>query len=343
MKLSEMRDLLAKRGIQLTKSLGQNFLHDAHQLERIVAAGELTQADKVLEIGPGLGPLTELLLKQAGEVLAIEMDHRLVEFLAERFGLVSKEGAPEVVPGVRGGGAQDAANPPPAESPQGGGEAKGLGAMEAAKASALSPGETMDSSSSHPDNFYLIHDDALAFLKREPRDWSDWKLVANLPYSVASPVLVELAAGRRAPKMLVVTLQLEVAQRLMAPTDDDHYGILTLLVQLDFVPRGWFKIPPGCFFPAPEVDSACVCLVRRATPLLPEELRAAFRKIVKKSFSQRRKMMLKLLKQDWPGETLEAAFAELGISKMERAEKLSLEQFVALTKKMAGPVAPPAA
>ncbi len=276
MKLTEMRDLLAKRDIQLTKSLGQNFLHDANQLERIAAAAELTATDKVLEIGPGLGPLTELLLKKSGQVLAIEMDGRLVEVLCERF------------------------------------------AAELAASSAP--------------QLELHHDDALKFLQREPRDWRDWKLVANLPYSVASPILVELAAGVRAPKMIVVTLQLEVAQRLIAPTDDDHYGILTLLVQLDFQPRGWFKIPPGCFFPSPEVDSACVCLVRRATPLLAEEQREMFRRIVKKAFSQRRKMMLKLLKQEWPKEILEAAFAELQISPMERAEKLSLEQFVALTK-----------
>ena len=298
MKLNEMRELLAKRDIQLTKSLGQNFLHDAHQLERIVAAGEVTRADKILEIGPGLGPLTELLVAKAGEVLAIEMDHRLVEFLAERFGLVSKEGAPELSSGT-------------------------------------SEIKNQSDDSSQPNNFFLIHDDALAYLKREPRDWRDWKLIANLPYSVASPILVELAAGERAPKIIVATLQLEVVQRLVAPTDDDHYGILTLLVQLDFEPRGFFKIPPGCFFPAPEVDSGCVTLVRRGTPLLPENLRAPFRKIVKKAFSQRRKMMLKLLKQDWPKEKLEAAFAALQISPLERAEKLSLAGFVALTKLLA--------
>jgi protein-L-isoaspartate O-methyltransferase len=80
-----MRDVLDRRGIQLTKSLGQNFLHDQNQLRRIVEAAELTKDDKVLEIGPGLGPLTELLLEKAGEVLAIEMDGRLVEFLQERF------------------------------------------------------------------------------------------------------------------------------------------------------------------------------------------------------------------------------------------------------------------
>ena len=85
MKLSEMRELLAAHGIQLTKSLGQNFLHDANQVRRIVEAAELTKADKVLEVGPGLGPLTEMLVERAGEVLAIEKDARLVEVLLGRF------------------------------------------------------------------------------------------------------------------------------------------------------------------------------------------------------------------------------------------------------------------
>jgi len=275
-----MRDLLARRDIQLTKSLGQNFLHDAHQLERIVAAANLTNADKVLEIGPGLGPLTALLLQKAGEVLAIEKDGRLVPILQERFSNSELE--------IRNS------------------------------------------------KFELLHDDALDYLKREPRDWRDWKLVANLPYSVASPILVELAAGVCAPKMLVATLQLEVAKRLLAQPDTDDYGVLTLLVQIDFEPRGLFKIPPGCFFPAPDVDSACVSLVRRAQPLLSEDQRKIFYRLVKKSFSQRRKMMLKLLKQEWPKEKLEAAFAALNISPQERAEKLSLEQFVALTQKLSG-------
>ena len=267
MKLSEMREILSAHDIQLTKSLGQNFLHDTHQLQRIADAAELTKADKVLEIGPGLGPLTELLISRAGEVLAIEMDRRLVAVLRERF-------------------------------PQ----------------------------------LNLLHDDALDFIRREPRDWSDWKLVANLPYSVASPILVELAQCQRRPKLMTVTLQLEVAQRLMSKADDDDYGVLTLLVQLDYEPRGWFKISADCFFPSPNVDSACVTLVRREKPLLPDEHRAAFVKIVKRAFSQRRKMMMKLLKAEWPAEKLANAFAELNISPQERAEKLSVEQFVELTR-----------
>jgi 16S rRNA (adenine1518-N6/adenine1519-N6)-dimethyltransferase len=272
-----MRELLATRGIQLTKSLGQNFLHDGNQLRRIVDAAELSKMDNVLEIGPGLGPLTELLLEKAGSVLAIEKDARLVGFLRERFNPQSAIRDPQLT---------------------------------------------------------LLHADALEFLKQVPRDWSDWKLVANLPYSVASPILVELACGPRAPKKMVATLQLEVARRLMAKSGDKDYGVLTLLVQLDFEPRDSFKIPKGCFFPEPDVDSACVVLDRRAQPLLPEDCRSDFVKIVKRAFSQRRKMMLKLLRDDWPSEKLEQAFTKLNIQPQERAEKLSLEQFVHLTGKL---------
>ena len=264
MKLSEMRELLATRGIHLTKSLGQNFLHDGNHLRRIVKAAELKKTDPILEIGPGLGPLTELLLENAGEVLAIEKDARLVEFLREQFPSVSEGRVPRVP------------NSPTAKD-------QGLAKLA-------------------PPKFTLLHADALEFLKREPRDWRDWKLVANLPYSVASPILVELAQSPQRPERMVATLQLEVARRLMAKAGDDDYGVLTLLVQLDYEPREWFKIPAGCFFPAPDVDSACVVLIRRAQPLLPENQHATFVKIVKRAFSQRRKMMLKLLREDWPAD-----------------------------------------
>src|SRR5437899_5021363 len=152
MKLSEMRKVLADEGIQLTKSLGQNFLHDQNQLRRIVGGADLKPTDRVLEIGPGLGPLTALLLEAVGEVLAIEKDARLVRLLEHRFrcGLESN------------------------------------GSAEPRQAGA-SPGR--------PSVLRLVHDDALLYLRREPRNWRDWKLVANLPYSVASPLLVELAQG----------------------------------------------------------------------------------------------------------------------------------------------------
>jgi len=297
MKLSEMRELLAREDIQLTKSLGQNFLHDGNQLRRIIEAAELSQSDKVLEIGPGLGPLTELLLKNAGEVLAIEKDGRLVEVLSKRF-----DARPEVPRSRRREVAERSQNEASAKTETGGTPV-----------------------------LQLIHDDALEFLKHQPRDWRDWKLVANLPYSVASPILVELAQGERSPQRMVATLQLEVARRLMARAGDDDYGLLTLLVQLDFEPRDWFKIPAGCFFPQPDVDSACVILERRTKPFLPESRRTDFHAIVKRAFSQRRKMMLKLLKADWPEAALAKAFEAAGLSPQTRAESVSVEQFATLT------------
>ena len=273
MKLSEIRSLLAQRNIRLTKSLGQNFLHDGNQLRRIVDAAELKPTDKVLEVGPGLGPLTELLVAGAGEVMAVEIDPRLAAFLKQQF------------------------------------------------ASAK--------------NLALVQDDALKWLVRERRNWSEWKLVANLPYSVASPIVVELAQSEHCPCAMVVTLQLEVAKRLAAKAGDADYGVLSLLVQLNYEPRDYFKIPADCFFPAPDVDSACVTLVRRGIPLLPKESHATFAKIVKRAFSQRRKMMLKLLKQDWPEEKLVCALEELGLSPQVRAEAVTLEQFARLTEKVA--------
>src|SRR5437016_12274728 len=86
MNLSEMKQVLAERDLRLTRSLGQNFLHDGNQLRRIVAAAELTGADRVLEIGPGLGPLTGLLGAQAGEGVAREKDRRRSEMLQQRCG-----------------------------------------------------------------------------------------------------------------------------------------------------------------------------------------------------------------------------------------------------------------
>jgi 16S rRNA (adenine1518-N6/adenine1519-N6)-dimethyltransferase len=270
MKLSEMREVLRERNIQLTKSLGQNFLHDQNQLRRIAAAAELSSTDRVLEIGPGLGPLTELLLENAERVLAIEKDARLVEVLGERFA----------------------------------GEKK----------------------------IELVHADALGIVSDHHRNWRNWKLVANLPYSVSSPILVELAQNPQRPERMVATLQLEVARRLMATVADEDYGVLTLLLQLRYVPKEWFKIPRGCFFPEPDVDSACVVLLRREPALLREEQHDVFERIVKLAFSQRRKVMAKLLKQDWPAERLATALNTLQLRVDVRGEKLSLEQFVALTK-----------
>lgn len=279
MKLSEMRTLLAKRGIQLTKSLGQNFLHDANQLSRIVTEARLVPGDQVLEIGPGLGPLTHRLLDCAGHVLAIEKDQRLYDYLAASHG-------------------------------------------DAIQAGRLD----------------LRHADALDYLRDHPgQDWRMWKMISNLPYSVASPILVELAQSASTPKSMTATLQLEVAQRLIAEPGRPGYGLLTLLVQYAYEPRGFFRIPASCFFPEPDVDSACITLARRPAPLLADGEKKVFVQLAKAGFSQRRKMLLKNLKSRWPVERLQAAFDQAGVEATARAETLGLEQFAALARAMSQP------
>lgn len=265
--LREMRRLLDRQDIRLTKSLGQNFLHDAGLLRKIADAAELTQEDQVLEVGPGLGPLTELLLERAGKVLAMEMDQRLVAVLRERFP-----------------------------------EHSGL---------------------------ELLEGDALVHLKRQPRDWSKCKLVSNLPYSVGSPILAELGSPERetGPMSMVVTLQEEVVQRIIAKPGTKAYGVLTLLLAPRYEATRLFGLPPEAFFPPPDIDSACLRLSRRAEPVIPTALARTYLMIVRLGFSQRRKKFGKLLKAGFPQECIVEAFEKLGLEENIRAEALPLETF----------------
>ena len=140
MTLTDIRDILSERDLKLSKSLGQNFLHDQNQVRRIVAAAEAGPGDKILEIGPGLGPLTEALLQQGCDVLAIEKDKRLFDFLQHKFAAAT--------------------------------------------------------------HLQLLRDDALDYVKTH-RSWGGWKLVSNLPYSVGSTILVELAQAENPPERMV--------------------------------------------------------------------------------------------------------------------------------------------
>ncbi len=274
MRLSEIQHWLTGREIRLTKSLGQNFLHDGNQLRRITRAAELRSGDRVLEVGPGLGALTTGLLAAGAQVLAIEKDRRLAECLRTRLAA--------------------------------------LGGWE------------------------LLEADAVDYLKRSERSWVGWKMVSNLPYSVGSPILVELGLNPKGPERMVATLQWEVIERLVARAGEDGYGLLTVLMGLNYAVEGWFKVPATCFFPVPDVDSACVTLTRRRHRLLPGERTQGFVRIVKRGFSQRRKMLLKLLRQDWLDEALERAFRELRLAIGVRAESVTVEQWAALTAMLAG-------
>ncbi len=272
MNLSEIRNLLREEDILLTRSLGQTFMHDQNQLRKIVALAKLAPDDSVIEIGPGLGPLTGLLLRAVGHVTAIETDRRLIKLLEKQF--------------------------------------------------------------AKRDNLTLQHADAMKIVRKTEFDWSGHKLVANLPYSIASPLLIDLAESQGRPRAMIVTLQLEVVLRMLAKPGTKEYGVLALLIGLHYAPGEWFTIPRGSFYPEPNVDSGCIELLRRETPLLPPELCPVFKKIVKRVFAERRKKMMKLLKRDWPEAAVVEAFDALGLDEKIRAERVTLEQFAELTQRL---------
>jgi 16S rRNA (adenine1518-N6/adenine1519-N6)-dimethyltransferase len=256
MTLTEVRRVLDKLGIRPSKALGQNFLVDANILCIIIEQADVRRDETVLEIGPGLGVLTEELAARAKQVITIEKDRRLCEYLRGKF-----------------------------------------------------------------PNIELVEGDAVEVAL--PR--CD-KVVANLPYSISTPILERFVEGDPKPRRIVVTLQREVAQRLAAPPRSKDYGALTLFTGLCYHVTVAHIISGHCFYPEPEVESAVVVLDRR-DPRTKLAQDAPFHKIVRAGFGHRRKMLKKLLAGCG---NIEAAFASAEISASARAEELSLEQWIRL-------------
>lgn len=273
MKLSEISAALRDLQISPAKSLGQNFLHDQNLARSIVDQANLTADDFVLEIGPGLGALTEFILERGVRVLAIEKDTRLANFLRQRLGDSRLE---------------------------------------------------------------VLNMDALDFdvstLFAQPRV----KFLGNLPYNISNPLLLKYLEYPSPISMWMLTLQREVAQRLSAAPSTKEYGALTLLVQLHYSVEYLRTLPPTVFLPEPEIDSAVVRITPRDPLELPARDNDLFAKLVRSGFSQRRKQLQKLLREQIP--EWERAAATFNFPAKARAENLSLLQWIGLTNLAAPPV-----
>ncbi|MER3436862.1 MAG: 16S rRNA (adenine(1518)-N(6)/adenine(1519)-N(6))-dimethyltransferase RsmA [Chloroflexota bacterium] len=263
--------LLQQRGLRPRKALGQHFLLDQHIVQRIVQVADVAPGDVVIEIGPGLGILTEALLDAGAEVFAIELDKGLAAHLRATFGEVNR--------------------------------------------------------------FHLIEGDALkidpASLVPAERDYA---VVANLPYSIASAVLMHLLEAEKPPRRLTIMVQREVAERLAAKPP--AMTILGIAAQFFTTPRIAFVVPPDAFYPPPNVDSAVVVLdVRPCLPLPPEE-RARFFRIVNAGFRHKRKQIANSLADEFrvPKEAVVQWLTAAGIDPSRRAETLSVEEWVKLTQ-----------
>lgn len=266
---SAVRDLLAQLGIHPSKALGQNFLIDRNTVDHIVEASEIQAGDTILEIGPGLGVLTESLLSLDATVQAIELDARLAEHLRKHFAGRS--------------------------------------------------------------NFSLIHGDAVDHTEADRLEPAPSRVVSNLPYSAGTRILVALVLGRTPPPLMVVTVQQEVGDRMMARPESDDYGLLSIILQVQYDVRRVRLIKPTCFWPKPDVTSAVMVLTRK--PLLPQELRRKLCHVAKLAFSSRRKQLHSLLDREFSstgGMTGHGRLEAIGAIPTARPENLSPTQWLAL-------------
>jgi 16S rRNA (adenine1518-N6/adenine1519-N6)-dimethyltransferase len=175
-------------------------------------------------------------------------------------------------------------------------------------------------------NIEVVHADALEYSYESLE--GRWKVVANLPYYISTPIIQRLLACRHRFSSLTLMLQKEVAERIAASPGGREYGYLSVLVQLFTEPRVEFFVPPGAFTPQPEVDSAVITLDFRDRPAIPDEEQPFFIEVVKAAFSQRRKTLRNSLKQlNLSSDKLGSVMEMTGIDLGRRAETLTVEEF----------------
>jgi 16S rRNA (adenine1518-N6/adenine1519-N6)-dimethyltransferase len=284
----EVRVLLERLGHRPNKGLGQNYLIDANILDIIADTADIQPDESVLEIGPGLGALTERIIPKAKSVTCIEKDSTMAKYLKSRF--------------LDG------------ESPA---------SATAGSTAAASP------------KFNLIESDALDIDLDMLFAGGVTKVAANLPYSVASRLMVNIAECGHRPALMSLTIQKEVADRLTAPPGDKHYGVLGVLTGVFYKNTLVKKISPTCFLPPPKVWSAVVRMERRAVPVITEDAYPLFKKLVKTCFSQRRKQMGTILRK-LGVSPVDELLADAGIEHTERPEKIDIRRWVALAYLLAG-------
>ncbi len=266
MKLSEIDATLREIRVSPVKTLGQNFLHDQNLARWIVDKAELTPDDYVVEIGPGLGALTQFALDSGAHVLALEKDRRLADFLRKRF---------------------------------------------------------------TSERLEILHTDALDYDLRQLFTKPRVKLLSNLPYYVSSQLLLKFTKYPSPISLWLLMLQKELARRLSATPGTSDYGALTLVVQLHYRVEYLRTIPASVFLPQPDVDSAFVRLLPRTPDELPDHDPEIFLRLVRRGFSQRRKQLRNLLRdeiEDW-----ERAATLVSFEPRARAEELALGQWIALS------------
>jgi len=271
--LAEAKSQLRRLDVKAVKRLGQHFLVDRDVLETIISAAELGPADTVVEVGPGLGILTEELVKRAGKVIAIEVDSKLALALGRKLYQV-----PQLT--VLNANVLD-----------------------------LDPSET-------------VGDQTVA-----SGGVPGYKVVANLPYYIASPILRHFLEAWLKPALMVVMVQKEVGQSIVA--EPGGMSVLSVSVQLYGKATIAAYVPARSFYPQPKVDSAIVRIDVYPRPAVDVADVSRFFEVVKAGFSTPRKQLrnaLSLRLQLGAPEVIKL-LEQAGIAPQRRPQTLSLEEW----------------
>ncbi|MBR2696223.1 MAG: 16S rRNA (adenine(1518)-N(6)/adenine(1519)-N(6))-dimethyltransferase RsmA [Parasporobacterium sp.] len=273
-----IQELIREHHFAVQKKYGQNFLVDSNILEGIVSAAGITKEDTVLEIGPGMGSLTQYLLESAGRVIAVEVDKMLIPILKENLKDYS--------------------------------------------------------------NLTLIHGDILKLDLSEVlagEEGKRIKVVANLPYYITTPIVMELLEKQEDLESITVMVQKEVAQRMQEGPGSKSYGALSLAVQYYSKPQIVMTVSKHCFLPKPDVDSAVIRLdIYRPEerPVRSDDPAFLFR-VIRAAFNQRRKTLVNSLSNDpaikIPKEKTIQALQSMGKPETIRGEALTLSEFAELS------------
>ena len=185
-------------------------------------------------------------------------------------------------------------------------------------------------------NFTLVEGDALKTWKEvRASDGTPDIICANLPYNVGSVFIASLIENRCLPPVMVYTLQTEVVDRICARQGTEDFSGFSILCSIDYENTSALKLSSGCFFPPPNVDSSVVVMKKRQTPLVPDDEARGFLELVRMLFAQRRKTVKNNLKATGKSSSeIDRALDECGISLTERAEKLTVEQMLALKRSL---------
>lgn len=252
--------------IKMSKKLGQNFLIKRGIVDEIVHAAEITVGEPVLEVGPGIGTLTQGLAQSGADVTAIELDRRLLEVL--------------------------------------------------------------DTTLASYDNVRIIHGDVLKLDVPTIMNHKPFKVVANLPYYITTPIIMSLLESKLPIERLVVMVQKEVALRMIAKPGTKDYGALSVAVQYYTEPDIVLDVPPKSFLPAPAVTSSVIrCVLRDKPPVdvIDEKL---FFRVVKAGFAQRRKTFSNTMKPTGlTRDRIEELLAKANIDGQRRGETFTLQEF----------------